>query len=120
MARRIKRLPFNADGPFTARSAFSFNGVRTVPGKPFPHKEAKTRRLRQLYDSRRIGMTPEVVTPKQAAPPETVHWRTLDEKGILDYAFEKTGVRRRNVNIAIDELIKLEACDGGTADRKAS
>ncbi len=124
MARRIKRLPFSADGPFTARSAFQFNGVRTVPGEPFPHKGVKVRRLRQLYDARRIDLAQGEVAAEAAAPevitPEAVDWRTLDEKGILNYAFEKTGVRRRNVNIAIDELIKLEPDDGGAADRKAS
>jgi len=41
----------------------------------------------------------------QEAP---VDWRQLDEKGIFDYLYDKTGVRRRNIEIAIKELNKLE------------
>lgn len=112
MACHAKRPKFDAEGPFTTRSAFVFNGVRTALGKPFPHQNVKVRRLRQLYDSRRIDLAP-VVEPVE--PVEHEDWRQLDEQGILAYAFKVTGVRRRSVAKAIKELTDLEQNNGGAA-----
>ncbi len=98
---RVKRPPFNPSGPFMARVSFPFNGVRYDVGEIFPHHDVKPRRLKLLYNARRINLATqkEVETEKASAD-----WHDLGEEGILNYAFEQTGTRFRKVERAINAL----------------
>lgn len=87
MARRIPRVPFNADGPFVARRIFTFNGARTVPGEPFPHDGVKVRRLKSLHRSRHIemmGAMQEMAMRMQHAVEETQAEVAVDNSAMLE------------------------------------
>ena len=100
---RAKRRTFEVTGPFVARVAFPFDGETYFAGEVFPHGMVPFRKLRQLYDCRRINFSEDagvLVETKEVS----FDWRTLDEKGILDYAFEQTGTRFRKIERAIRSL----------------
>ena len=54
---RTKRRTFEATGPFVARVAFPFGGETFFAGEVFPHGMVPFRKLRQLYDCRRINFS---------------------------------------------------------------
>lgn len=64
---RSQRLKFDPNGPFVARRTTTFNGDTFYLGDPFPMDGVPARRLRQLFDDRRIdmdvGRVSEVVKP---------------------------------------------------------
>lgn len=100
---RYKRRAFEATGPFVVRVAFPFNGVMYTAGDYFPHGTIDIRKLRQLYGCRRINF----VESEPKTKPESVEefdWRTLDEQGLLEYAFEQTGTRFRKAERAVKAL----------------
>lgn len=101
---KVKRATFEAAGPFVARVAFPFNGTTYFAGDAFPSHGIGFRKLRQLYDCRRINFADDATTPKAA---DHYDWRTLCEEGILAYAFEQTGTRYRKVERAISALDDL-------------
>lgn len=100
---RNKRAVFNSFGPFVARVAFRFNGAIYTAGALLQHEKINPRRLRQLYQSRKIDFQADSDI-KKVAPIEPFDWRKLDEKGIMDYAFEQTGKRFRKLERAVKEL----------------
>lgn len=100
---RAKRRVFEATGPFVARVAFSFNSELYLAGEVFPQCGIEFRKLRQLYDCRRINFSEDAGVLAEAKP-VVFDWRTLDEQGLLDYAFEQTGTRFRKPERAISAL----------------
>ncbi len=100
---RFKRRAFEATGPFVARVAFPFNGILYTAGDSFPHGFINPRKLRQLYERRRINFA-EGEPDKKSEVVEEFDWRTLDEQGILEYAFEQTGTRFRKAERAVKAL----------------
>lgn len=54
---RFQRTQFKPSGPFVVRKRTVFNGEWLVPGEPLPTEGVSVRRLRQLYDDRRIDMS---------------------------------------------------------------
>lgn len=98
---RFSREPFRASGPFVVRVAFRFDGVIYKPNAPFDHIDIDPRRIRLLYQARKLNLgeaTPDIDlnTP--------FDWRSLDAIELLAYAFEKTGTRYRKVERAIHAL----------------
>lgn len=47
--------PFNRDGDFVVLKKMFAGGRELPPGEPFPKEIVNTRRLRQLYEDRKIG-----------------------------------------------------------------
>jgi hypothetical protein len=109
---RIKRAVFNPLGPFVVRVAFRFGGALLAVGEPF--KKALTeRRLRVLYDARRLDLASEEVETVAVVPVvvnevAAIDWRNFEEKELLAYAFEKTGSRFRNPVRAAKALEDLQ------------
>lgn len=93
---RSVRPKFKEGGPFVVRRFFVFNGDEYKPGKDFPHKDVKTRRLRQMYDARKIDLKRESGNAAQ-----------MTNEQILEAAKAKTGVNYRSV-----ERAKAALCDG--------
>lgn len=98
---RSKRAVFNPLGPFVVWVAFRFNGALLTAGTPFTEKLTE-RRLRILYDSRRLDLTSTEVKEEPV-----FDWRTLEETELLAYAFEQTGSRFRKVERAVKALEDL-------------
>lgn len=105
--RKTKRLPFKVAGSFVARRYFVFNGINFEPGQDF-HELTSDRRLRQLFDMRKIDMkeAEKVKKPKKEKP--TIEpkgkWEGLTEPEILDLAYDRTGIRFRKLERAIKAL----------------
>lgn len=99
---KVKRATFEAAGPFVARVAFPFDGETFFAGDVFPHGMVSFRKLRQLYDCRRINFADDPTTPNTKK--DVFDWRTLDEKGLFAYAFEQTGTHFRKIERAIHAL----------------
>ncbi len=99
---RAKKKEFNATGPFVARVAFPFNGKMFTAGEYFPHSDIEFRKLRILYDSRKIEFfdTEDVAVSKSPI----FDWRELDAEALMVYAFEQTGTRFRKVERAVKAL----------------
>lgn len=93
---RSVRPKFKEGGPFVARRSFVFNGDKYKPGKDFPHKGVIKRRLRQMYDARKIDLKRESGNAAQ-----------MTNEQILEAAKAKTGVNYRSV-----ERAKAALCDG--------
>lgn len=56
-----KRKQFNPSGPFTVRGGMLMSGVHYPHGADFPMDGITPRRLRQLWDLRRIEMAPRSI-----------------------------------------------------------
>lgn len=99
---RSKRRVFDATGPFVARVAFPFDGKMFTAGEYFPHDAINDRKLRILYDGRKIEFfdTGEVAVSAS----KEFDWRELDAEAIMVYAYEQTGTRFRKVERAIKAL----------------
>lgn len=103
---RAKRPLFNPGGPFVARRSFLFNGAMLTPGDAFDHTIAKVRKVRQLYDCRRIAFAEVLkVTPNL---PESINWKELPERELIAYAFKETGKRCRKASTAIHAIEAFE------------
>lgn len=129
MRKQWLKKPFNSDGPFVACRYFRFNGIQYSPGRVLDATGVSTRRLRQMYDGRKIDIVEptqeiereEVYTPP---PPKThvgpstplpedvqailnAYAVEPSDDDILKEAFEKTGTRYRSVERAKAALEKL-------------
>jgi hypothetical protein len=75
MGRTVFRAEFDPRREFVTRQDFLFDGKPYVVGQAIDKGRFTTRRLRQLYDVRRIEFAPEVpaskprVEPLPPAPP---------------------------------------------------
>ncbi len=99
---RSARPVYDPHGHYIARVDFSFNGVSVKAGADFNKGKLTDRKVRILYDARRIELyTP---TPKSFPFP----WRELTGEDLLAYAFELTGIRFRKVERAVKVLTDLE------------
>ena len=56
-----KRKPFDQSGPFVVRGRMLMSGVSYPDGATFPMEGVAPRRLRQLWDLRRIEMAPRSI-----------------------------------------------------------
>ncbi len=99
---KVKRETFKAAGPFVARVAFTFNGTTFFASDVFPVGGIGFRKLRQLYDCRRINFSDDPTTPQTETG--LFDWRTLDEKALFAYAFEQTGTHFRKIARAVSAL----------------
>ena len=103
MAKSRRRL-FDTLGPFAARVEFTFNGVTFGVGERFPHEHLEKRRLRLLYDARRIEFDGG---PDLMAEPVAEEKLTYDE--VMAKAFELTGKRFRKIERAQEAIEAIEA-----------
>lgn len=100
---RTKRRPYNPTGPFVARRDFFFGGQKFEAGDPFPIDGIHSRRIRNMYDARRIDFAGDDV-PSVEEIKNVFDWRTLNEEDLLIYAFEQTGTRFRSPARAVKAL----------------
>jgi len=99
---RSARPVYDPHGHYIARVDFSFNGVSVKAGDTFNKGKLTDRKVRILYDARRI----ELHMPAPKTFPFL--WRKLTDSDLLAYAFELTGIRFRKVERAVKVLTDLE------------
>lgn len=103
-----KREPFNPGGPFVVRRGLTMNGVRLDHGSLFPISGCKPRRVRQLWDMRRIDVSPDLVQEAEVETEEQdvkeIDWRTLVNRDLFKYVFEQAGVKPRNRKEAFEAM----------------
>jgi hypothetical protein len=126
---RYRREPFDVAGPFVVRRTFTFNGETFYQDDNFPLDGVSNRRVRQLYDNRRIDMDvmPAVVVPvvdstakeslvvaddpvvslEFTTEPDPVAVCDLPDDELFARAMEATGVRYRVRDRAIKALESL-------------
>ena len=110
---RYRRVPFDVAGPFVVRRTFTFNGETFYQDDNFSVDGVSKRRVRQLYDNRRIDMDvmPEVVVSvvnsEFTTEPATVAVCDLPDDELFARAMEATGVRYRVRERAIKALESL-------------
>ncbi|HEY6965897.1 MAG TPA: hypothetical protein VI229_00385 [Burkholderiales bacterium] len=82
-------MRFSADMPLVVTRPFIFNGTPMAVGDPAP-KECDERRLRQLYEARKLGpaaagtvASSVVKTDAKGKPKEIVHERTNETAGTV-------------------------------------
>ena len=83
---RHKREEFDAGRNFivTERAPVTISGVKFLPNQPFDKKLVTTRRLRQLFEQRRLEMLPGIgaETPLTPTKPD---FAALPEEAIKDW-----------------------------------
>ena len=114
---RYRRVPFDVAGPFVVRRTFTFNGETFYQDDNFSVDGVSKRRVRQLYDNRRIDMDvmPEVVVPvvdstakeSLVVAPVQVAVCDLPDDELFARAMEATGVRYRVRDRAIKAMESL-------------
>lgn len=67
---RLFREDFDRERDFVALHGFTFSGRGYVPGQPIFKQDFTVRRLRQMYDLRRIGYESEYLKNLGARPLE--------------------------------------------------
>lgn len=65
---RLFREDFDRERDFVALHGFTFSGRGYVPGQPIFKQDFTVRRLRQMYDLRRIGYEAEYLKNLGTAP----------------------------------------------------
>lgn len=95
---RSVRPKFREGGPFVVRRLFVFEGEKYKPGDGFDC--GNKRRLRQMYDARKIDL-------KRASGNVDNSLPQMTNEQILEAAKAKTGVNYRSV-----ERAKAALCDG--------
>ena len=85
------------------------------PPEPEPTPEPEVDNAAMLERTAKLKAAVLATEPK---PEPAADWRQLDDKALLAHAFKVTGTRRRNAQIAREELERLE--NGVNTDRAAS
>lgn len=115
---KVKRIAFNPAGPFVARRFFFLGGVTYKAGDPFDGGKTSPRRLRQLYDNRKIDVSEaEVKKPAeeqseeevQAKKADPIPFESMSNNQIKAEAKRLTGVNYRSVKRAKEALCKLNS-----------
>lgn len=103
------RKAFDQSGPFVVRGLMRLSGVRYEHGAEFPKDRVTLRRLRQLWDMRRIEMAPRSIfeepvegvqdmaaSREPVAPSEPQPAEAFTDEEIFARAKAKTGVNYRS------------------------
>lgn len=92
-----QRLPFDPAGPFMARRTVRLNGTLFAGGDELPPNIADDRKLRQLFDLRKIDVKTkqdEIKQIEQRLFPED--WRTLTNRVLFPLVQEAYGIKPKN------------------------
>ncbi len=122
MSRKF-REPFDRDRNYVLNKSFKFNGKSLVVGSVFDKTTTTTRRLRQLYESRYLNMSP-VGTPNVLGGPVMPNFPLMKEDELrawlAAHGREQKEVARHDVMVARAIRIWYELQDKAKEDKKAA
>lgn len=89
-----RRILFDRDLDFVAAKTFTFAGKEFRPGDQFDKSEVNTRRLRQMYDQRFLGVSEAPTSPPPPPPTRNPALRALSAAELRKWLADKGVVPR--------------------------